>query len=562
MKRCGGGFGFGWRQARLGAPITMVILCSAPLAHAATIACEAMAGRGGPASSIALPTKGYQITSARSVAAVAELPANGRPGGQSLTHPSHCRLEGSILPVDPKAPPINFAIAIPQTWNGGIWQVGGGGMNGSIPDLTTSGGASPAPAGAPSLLTLGFAVYGSDSGHQGQAPEWARNEEAWLNLAYNQLKKTHDAATAVIETMQGRKPQRSYFSGGSQGGREALQVVARYGDDYDGVISTVPLAYMQGLYIHPIIRAINQTKPGAWIPPSKRPLLNAAVKKTCDGLDGLEDGVIGDYVGCANRLDASVTPDALSFLRCASGGDEGDSCLSTAQLAMFNALHRPTKYPYTLPSGFSDWPGWGGGAETALLLPAKPDPDDANAGDAMRAATQRSVLGLPETYNLYKFDLSADRAAIQKLSRDVDVAADFSTFIRNGGKLIIVSGASDTVSNPRAQMRLYDEVVKRNGKAMIDGAVRYYVIPSGDHGRNSRSLDGQPMPSAWNLAGALRDWVEQGVMPPDAPVLATYSGDTITATRLMCRYPAYPHYVAGSPNWATAYSCRQPTQKN
>ena len=49
--------------------------------------------------------------------------------------------------------------------------------------------------------------------------------------------------------------------------------------------------------------------------------------------------------------------------------------------------------------------------------------------------------------------------------------------------------------------------------------------------------------------------VAGNVAPPDAPVLASYSNESITATRVMCRYPLYSHYIAGSPNWASAYLC-------
>ena len=109
------------------------------------------------------------------------------------------------------------------------------------------------------------------------------------------------------------------------------KICARYGDDYDGVISTVPLAYMQGLYIHPIIRAINQAKPGAWIPPSKRPLLNAAVKKTCDGLDGLEDGVIGNADAC------TYVPNDLKCVDDVAGASD-DSCLTAGQIEAIRAV--------------------------------------------------------------------------------------------------------------------------------------------------------------------------------------------------------------------------------
>ena len=54
------------------------------------------------------------------------------------------------------------------------------------------------------------------------------------------MKKTHDAALAVIQKAYGRKPDRFYFIGGSQGGHEALDAAARYPQDYDGVVAHYP----------------------------------------------------------------------------------------------------------------------------------------------------------------------------------------------------------------------------------------------------------------------------------------------------------------------------------
>ena len=69
-----------------------------------------------------------------------------------------CSVNGSMTPVDraANAKPINFQVVFPSTWNGRAVQLGGGGMNGTIPML----------AGAP--LGQGFVTYGSDSGHQSE----------------------------------------------------------------------------------------------------------------------------------------------------------------------------------------------------------------------------------------------------------------------------------------------------------------------------------------------------------------------------------------------------------
>ena len=147
------------------------------------------------------------------------------------TVPAHCRVDGVFAPVDtaPTARPINFRVILPASWNRRAAQMGGGGINGIIPNL--AGGEFG--AGGPSLLQRGFATYGSDSGHQlpafgrrgGPPPapadqDWALNEEAIRNFGYAQMKKTHDAAMVLIERMYGERPRFNYYIGTSQGGRE------------------------------------------------------------------------------------------------------------------------------------------------------------------------------------------------------------------------------------------------------------------------------------------------------------------------------------------------------
>ena len=151
--------------------------------------------------------------------------------------PAHCRVNGSMASIDTAstARPINFSVVLPAAWSRHAAQLGGGGMNGIVPNLT---GGGPGAQG-PSLLDRGFATYGSDSGHQaafgarggagrGGAPganvsdDWTLNEEAIRNLGYAQMKKTHDAAMVIIERAYGERPRFNYYIGTSQGGREAL----------------------------------------------------------------------------------------------------------------------------------------------------------------------------------------------------------------------------------------------------------------------------------------------------------------------------------------------------
>ncbi len=83
------------------------------------------------------------------------------------------------------------------------------------------------------------------------------------------MKKTHDVAVALVAKFYGEPIRRSYYLGSSQGGREALIVVQRFPQDYDGVFAQVPAH----TYVHlsigdPLARAKSQAGDG-WIPPAK-----------------------------------------------------------------------------------------------------------------------------------------------------------------------------------------------------------------------------------------------------------------------------------------------------
>ena len=117
------------------------------------------------------------------------------------TAPAFCTVDGSMAPIDPAARPINFRVVFPASWTLRVAQLGGGGMNGVIPNLGGGRGASVGPA-------QGIVTYGSDSGHAVKdAPEWTLADEAIKNLGYMQMKKTHDAAMVLVERMYGARPR-------------------------------------------------------------------------------------------------------------------------------------------------------------------------------------------------------------------------------------------------------------------------------------------------------------------------------------------------------------------
>jgi hypothetical protein len=206
---------------------------------------------------LGLPTDGASVVSAQLVTGL-------DAGGLRF---EYCRVLGAISPPPIAAktgtPPINFQLNLPTNWNGKAVHMGGGGYNGTI----VSGTAPVLHILGVPPLQQGYATFGSDSGHVGlfTNAEFATNEGALRNFAYEHIKKTHDAAIALIEAKYGRAPSKSYFAGASTGGREGLTAIQRYPNDYDGVVINAPAIYFSSPlpnlthYSHPFSRSATQT---------------------------------------------------------------------------------------------------------------------------------------------------------------------------------------------------------------------------------------------------------------------------------------------------------------
>jgi pimeloyl-ACP methyl ester carboxylesterase len=550
---CGGG---GQRSVDTSALPTM-----APIAS-----CAALAGRSFPSSAIDLPTSGMTVTSAEVVAAAPE-----SVGATSVTRalPEYCRILGSIQPVDAAAPPIKFQLNMPTRWNQKTIQVGGGGLNGSIPANLAAIGASGSPISgafppdAPYPLSGGYGMFGGDSGHQDPSTnaQWALNDEAWLNFGHASLKKTHDAAFAVIQALYGAKPKVSYFMGQSQGGREAMEVAQRYPEDYDGVVATSPLIGYTAHVVHKTLLATVQTG-GGWIAPGKQAAVGAEVLRQCDALDGLTDGVIANYLACAARFDPLKVPQPYAAIRCAGGADTGDTCVSDAQIATLNQMHEPTRFGFELANGWSEFPGYELGRESQggwLNITPQPSRAAQPALGQPGATMSYGILKDP-SFNLVNFSVAAFKDRLVASSALIDTMnPDLSRFFARGGRLIIKAQGSDYSSNPHTVMRYYDKLVERFGQGTVDRHVRFYMLPNGDHGGAVQSLPSRAaQPQYVDLIAMSMDWVEKDVTPPDAPVLSakqTVPPYTVSATRPMCRYPAYPRFVGGDPAQAASFRC-------
>ena len=515
--------------------------------------------------------------------------------------PAHCRVDGAMAPVDTggRAKPINFSVVLPASWSRRAAQLGGGGMNGMVPNLT---GTGPGASG-PSLLISGFATYGSDSGHQfafppfgrrgGGAPppqppapspasdDWALSDEAIANLGYMQMKKTHDAAMVLIERLYGERPRYNYYLGTSQGGREALTVAQRYPNDYDGVAANVPILSFSTLMLAPELIRIHEKPQVNWVTPAKVNAIRGEFMRQCDALDSLADGVINNYQACRaifNVGEGARNRHPWTAKRCPNNVDpdpadtSANACLTDGQISTLEFTYSRYRFATPLANSLRSFGMWVPNTDpsgSGLILNARFKGQEGAAD----AAPMHAHLGVAGVVGFLMKDLSANpldyaeggalNTRREELSRILDATnPDLSAFHKRGGKLIVTIGTNDTLASPGAQLDYFQSVLDTMGRATVDRFARFFVMPQTGHGLSGASYttagDGTsiasaPIPNRYDQWGLLFAWVENGVAPSMSVVVT--AGERSLP---LCSYPAYPRYAGGAVDAAASFRCTTP----
>jgi hypothetical protein len=517
---------------------------------------------GIPANAIGLPSGAATIDSATfTPAAPLAVAERGPTPAARITPavPAYCKVLGRIAPVDPAAPPILFQVNLPAQWNGRSVQYGGGGFNGVL--ISGLGLIPAARFDQPAPLAQGYVTYGTDSGHQnapGVPPQaFAANDEALVNFAHASYKKVRDVAVALMQRAYGRAPQKLYFVGSSEGGREGLTMAQRYPADFDGIFSRVPVINWTALQ-HAGTRNGLATMGGGWMRPAQVKLVHDAVLAACDAADGIADGVVSDFVGCKSRFD-------VTRLRCAAG-QGGDACLSDAQVRAVQTLHSAYRMPFPLANGVVEYPGWGvSGEGTPAFGPTggwnawwlgtsaptqPPQPTNGIAWFYGSGAIQHFYARNP-AYDVRNYKAEDFAARVRQVSELMDSTnPDLSAFNARGGKLILLENMADYAQSPYVGVRYYESVVARMGQGNVDRFFKFYTAPGVDH-------VGSGAPANADILTALTNWVERGQVPAglqlvDQPPVAPFA---VSRARPLCEWPAWPRYRSGDPAQASSFEC-------
>lgn len=514
-----------------------------------------------PASAIGIKSGEARIFSSVLVPASVMAVSPGGPTPASRitpSNPAYCKVLGEIMPLDPKAPVINFQVNLPQQWVGRVLQFGGGGFNGVLIQATNLPPAMPFDAQSP--LSRGYVTVGTDSGHQNKPGEsimaFASNDEAFLNFAHTSYKKVRDVAYVLSTKAYGRKPTRVYFIGSSEGGREALTMAQRYPESFDGVVSRVPVIGLTALH-HAGARKGIVTAGEGWFSKDHLETLQNGTLAQCDKLDGVEDKLINNYAACLKTFD-------IYKLKC--GATASNQCLTDAQINAVKTIRSPLNFPFALANGVTAYPGFGIGGEAipavgptggwgAWVTGSKPPEFPAVAGNGISYFYGSGAVGhfhakIPNL-DVRTYKVEDHKAKILKNSALIDSTnPDLFAFRKRGGKVIVLEHMSDYAQSPYMAIAYYESVVAKMGAAKAGQVIKLFTMPNVDH-------VGSGAPANVDLLQALENWVQKKQAPKNLVALqqeVSLTAKTVRALPL-CEYPLYPHYQTGDVNKAESYKC-------
>ena len=524
-------------------------------------------------------------------------PPAGSPGWAppAPAMPEHCEVFGRAherTGAHGQQYAIGFHLRLPADWNGRFLFQGGGGTDGNVGDAI--GAVTP---GAPTALDRGFAVVSTDAGHDNRTnsdPErqgtvaFGFDYQARVDYAERSLEVVARIGKTLVTTFYGRAPERSYFFGCSNGGRQGMIFAQRFPALFDGIVATAPafdvpraaiaeawdtqtfarLARRMGFFDENDEPLLHRT-----FTDDDLALVSQAVLEACDAGDGLVDGIVGDFVACTT---AKVAP-ALAAKACT--GEKTDACLTNDQV---EALERVFAGPHDAKGKalYSDWAwdaGIGGKVGDAYHMGWRIWKLGLHAGGPFRYPIN-VTLGSPALSALFmtppvpvRDDPRAHLAYQLGFSMDTDApkifattpefprssweliaakSTDLTAFRARGGKMIVPHGVSDPIFSIQDTRRWWEAVDAEAG-GQAAAFVRVFPVPGMAH------CGGGPATDRYDCLTAIVDWVERDVAPDRIEATAGDMTPWPNRTRPLCPYPKVARYTGtGSIEEAQHFECR------
>ncbi|SDQ98662.1 Tannase and feruloyl esterase [Chryseobacterium soldanellicola] len=367
-------------------------------------------------------------------------------------------------------PPFNDSVtvflALPQDkWNGRFQGTGGGGFQGGTSESLNQ------------PVTQGFSTGSTDGGHPDARGTFAFDEKNnrfdWQAIRNFSHVAIHDMTTLgkiITEKYYGNTPKYSYFVGGSNGGRQAMESVQRYPLDYNGVIAACPAIYWNHFLLGFLWPTAVMNDAKHYVSREKLAAVTQAVIKAWDDKDGVIDGVIEDPLKCKW--------DPQEFV----GTKVGNDLFTIADADVVRQIWEGPKtkrgeflwYGLTKGSNLSDYAFTSG-------IPLKAIPNG-----LIDDWVKYFLIGDPKfdlgTVDINEFEKLFIQSVEQYSYLYQTSNTDLSTFKNNGGKLIITHGLADNMIPPQGSIQYYNTLVATMGSYKKTAEFsRLFLYPGLDH---------------------------------------------------------------------------------
>ncbi|KAL1873231.1 hypothetical protein Daus18300_004051 [Diaporthe australafricana] len=440
---------------------------------------------------------------------------------------------------------VNTLIGLPllaADWNERFQMVGGGGWG--------TGYTSSLVA----AVADGYSSVTTDGGHDNNAPvaDWGLVSEGNVNwpLLWNfAVVALNDGASLgrlATELYYGTPAKYSYFNGCSTGGRQGHIMAQQHPEQFDGILAGAPAINWQRFIVSEYWGALMANLLDTRPPNCVLEAFTEAAIEACDGLDGVEDGVIALPEQC--DFDAESLID--STINCTE--PSGSIVVTAKHAELVNAMWRG---PTSLEGKF-EWYGMAKEAPLVSLLNATCNTvDDCNiiafsiAEDWLRVFVAKNTsldlshLSRGEYDQLYRASVAQYASVIGTDNPDL-------TDLQNAGtKLLTWHGLADRLITYHGTVDYYDRVTQQNSN--VTDYYRLFLAPGVDHCGLGPGLDPH-----LTVFDALRAWVENGTAPDTIPATGPAVGDK-NATREvdLCLYPRQLTFVGSDPNDAASFEC-------
>ena len=450
--------------------------------------------------------------------------------------PEYCRVVGVIEPA------VGFEVCLPTDWNRKLYFLGNFGFGGFVRGDTSF------------MAGRGYATASTDTGHQSDSfldASWALdNRPAEIDYGSRAVHQTAVVSKMLLSAYYGEGPRFSYFDGCSKGGGQGLKEAQDYPGDFDGIAAGAPALDHTGFIIAANwnLQALHATETSSEIPPEKVPVIGDAVLASCDGVDGLVDGLIDDPRRC------SFEPESLL---CAH--DDAPNCLTPSQLEALKKIYAgPTD-----SHGRRLFPGLPLGGERLgygwdFFLISTPDSGPSGVFIQQNQFLRYLAFETDDPdFDWTRFDFDRDPPRMQFMGDIVNAAnADLSGFRNAGGKLILFHGWSDPNISATRTIQYYRSVRHGLGRRRTEDFARLFLAPGMSH------CGGGSGPETFDYLTALEGWVESGAAPDSIVAYHFDDNGDMDRSRPLCPFPQVARYKGhGSIDDAENFGCVEPEPK-